>query len=201
MASITARTKFIRDRVMFYITDSADKTKFGMSAMVSLFDGKASEEEVSEAVDWLIKNQHLKMLGKYVFGVGTYEGIKRYDVSDHDPNSLIPDLNDNPGESSHEDTSPDCGKERPNCFDKQEQKPQQQLHIDNIPTLFGLSSDEKEEGVFAAIDRLKKQLKPERVPNVAMKLAVLSELASVLEPDISLVLREIQADYRKHAID
>lgn len=204
MANVNNRTQFIRDRIMFHITDSADKTKFGMSTMVGIFGGNASEEEVSEAIAWLLSNEYLKKLGKHVFGVGTYEGVKRYDLSDHDPESLIPDV-DLQDQPSLDKQPPVTDEKATESLVQCEQERQERLQIENIPTLFGIKQQAREEvganNVFDAIEMLKQQLKPKPVPNAALKMAVLSELASALDPDISIVLREIQADYKNHVIN
>jgi hypothetical protein len=231
---MTDRQKLICDHIMHAITTAEGQTKFGLSGMTTLFDGKASDKEVAEAVQYLIDNNYLRMLGKYVFGTGVTGQVDEYDLTGFDPFLTLTKKPEKPDESLSADAykgtqnsakrpsltqlngkskaaaNADEEPEETSATDAQEKgaiereiERQEQLNIDNIPTLFGIKEQARKEdssNVFDAIERLKQQLKPEPVPNVALKLAVLSDLSKVLDPSIGTVLKEIQADYRNQLI-
>lgn len=224
---MTDRQKLICDHIMHAITTAEGQTKFGLSGMTNLFGDKVTEWEVEKAVHYLIDNNYLRrMQGRGVFGIGDNKDLDTYDLTGFDPMSQFPAATDT---SSNKQKIAAAEAKREALAKEQAEQKKKQLadaakasqkkgkdgdnhfsnyqsefvHLDDIPTLFGIQEQARKEdssNVFDAIERLKQQLKPEPVPNVALKLAVLSDLSKVLDPSIGTVLEEIQADYRNQLI-
>jgi hypothetical protein len=227
------RQKHICDQIMNSITTADGQTKFGLSGLATLFNGKASDAEVAEAVQYLLDNNYLRrMQGRGVVGIGDSTDLQDYDLSHFDAFSKLPEKltkSESTGSAEAYKGQQVAGK-RPSLSEVAT-KPKPAASADNdqsynteddgdktslkletgkpvsmadIPTLFGIEKQAREQdegkGIFEAIDALKKQLNPEPASDVALKLAVLSELSETLDPSISLVLKDIQADYRNRAI-
>ena len=207
------RQKHICDHIMHSITTADGQAKFGLSGLATLFNGKASDAEVAEAVQYLLDNNYLRrMQGRGVVGIGDSTELQAYDLSDFDAFSKLPEKLSKPESTGSTEAykGQQSGGKRPSLSQVEgKRKPadtadNHQHDIEDIPTLFGIEKQAREQGegrgVFEAINELKKQLNPEPATDVALKLAVLAELSETLDPSISLVLKDIQADYRNRSI-
>lgn len=81
------RNQLIKDEIMFLIGVSPE----AMHSVGGLHDrlkDRVERREIERAVACLLGRQHIKKLGKYVFGLGTNEGITPYELKGYQPNAL-----------------------------------------------------------------------------------------------------------------
>lgn len=206
--------KKLCDAVMYYIqtglkeaTNPAAK-KFGRKVMhdsISMWLD-FSLVEFNVAIQWLIDKKHIKPLGQHTVGLGTGQGIKKYDLNGFTPYKRI---DPNLAATEQQATVP----EKPTIVAKKPAGVIVPIKNDDIPSFTGKASpvtadhipeakkmieDKPSTAIDDALLELEHMIKRRhRIKALEQKLNVLDRLSTILPSDIGDVLTEIKNDLQE----
>lgn len=194
------RYQRVKDEIM-YLINLSPEAMHSIGGMHERLKDKVTRTEIERAVACLLARQHIKKLGAYVFGFGTGEDIKPYDLTDHDPNALP--VIEQPDKSNKQKIAEaeqrrqqSAGKKTLQDWSTGNNKQEKQtVKAEDTPK----PPSEEASNINYALDQLRDRLSQTRVTTVQdlpKKINTLEQLALILDPTIGKVLDQIKNDLK-----